>query len=193
MGFRDLVKKERSGKVGFQLPEGTYVCKFKDFERSKTFNSGDPMWVLKFKIVSIQDLKDAKLDNDVVLQQIVDKKKQVIEIKCLDRLSFHFTKVLDFIDGSGYDLDLIDEENPEPGIEKALAAIEDNPPKVVMYGSRGNDDNSKYLNWSFNHIENKIGQNKVEIEGVEYVWNDLLEQGWSVEDIENAINPKQEK
>lgn len=191
MGFRDRVAESKKGN-GYSIPDGVYKTKFKDWERTKSFKSGDDMWVIKFKIVGIKSLEDAKKDHDVVMEEIVDKKKQIIEMKLLTRLSFHFDRVLEFLNDVGCDLDSIDESDETlEGIEKLFEQVEDNtPPACEIFVSTAKDEKSK--NYYFNHITNTIGENIVSVEGVEYKWNDLVEQGWSVEQIEAAINPNKE-
>lgn len=176
MGFKDRLAKARKEsadvKKGFMWEEGDYEAKFKDWSFGKSQN-GDDMFTLKFKV------SDAPTDE---MFDLIEEKDKRIEMKLLPRVGFQLDKVLDFVDGSGCDIDECDEDDKTfKDIKSLLSKIEDKAPKVKLYASRAKD--KKNTNWSFSEIEQVFTPKP---EAPDFTRAELIDGGWTDE----AINDK---
>jgi hypothetical protein len=184
MSLREKLKKAKENSGRFKIPEGTYSAKFKDFKIGKS-NNGDDMCTLVFKV---REVLEAEEYSDLeALYNKIEESGKYIELKLLKRLDLQIMRMFEFIDGAGVDIETLDEEDVLGNLtKKALTSIEDKSPIVELFGKKSTQ-NPKYVNWYFNDIENVIGENIIEIDGTEYVWNDVIKAGWTVEQIKSKL------
>jgi hypothetical protein len=194
MSLADRVAKakaERANGGAFIIPNGFYHCKLKDVSKFKSEKKGEDIIQFDLKVLSVKELDDKSLDNDVVIEQIKESKlKGTFEAGFLTRLDFQLDKVLEFVEDAGGDLSTCDENDTKfKDVMNLLEEVAEAQPKVLVRVTP-NKVNPKRPNFSFYEVERVLGGGEApqapQAPAPAYTKEQLIAAGWTEDQIKLA-------